>query len=652
VAAFLGCAYAGAIPVPCYPPHARQLAATLERAEGIAAESTASLALTTSEAFPLLATLGEAAPRLSALRWMATDGPECARPADWRPPNSGPDDVAFIQYTSGSTTTPRGVVVGNDNLMANLRAMHTAAGPTGARTSVFWLPPFHDMGLVTLLHALTANSSHVSMAPQHFLQRPARWLAALSRYHGSISGAPNFAFELCLRRISDQDMAGLDLRDVEVIFCGAEPVRVQTMERFAARFRAAGLRPEALTPVYGLAEATLYASGTKGRGAQAETVRLSDLAEGRAVPVPRGASATSVVNCGAPPDEHEIAIVGQRDGAVLPDGEIGEIWCAGPSVARGYWHQPTATEAVFGAALPGGDGERKWLRTGDLGYLRGGDLFVTGRIKDLLIIRGRNYYPHDLEQSAQGSDQAIRPGGVAVFTVPAQEALGTDWLVVVCETTAGADEERVTSAVRTAVARDHDLWIDHVLLVAPRSILKTSSGKIRRLACRDAYLADALSAFSPTAPEDGPPGGKEAAPENPPPAPQQGVLPANAEEWLVRHVAQATGTDPTQVPRDRPLSELGFDSVRSAELTAALSAWLGRPVRETLIWEYPTISAIASSLGGQQTEESVDFHHTTRGETVAIANAVSLDAVLTAVEAMDEAEVASRLAAPVSRDRR
>lgn len=655
VAGFLGCAYAGVIPVPCYPPHPRRLAATLERAQGIAADTEAALALSTSEALPLFAALSDMAPRLSALRWLATDGPECARHVDWRPAGATPGDVAFIQYTSGSTSKPRGVVVGNDNLMANLRAMHGAAGLGEARTSVFWLPPYHDMGLVTMLLALATNSGHVSMAPQHFLQRPARWLAALSRYRASISGAPNFAFELCLRRISDQEVAELDLRAVEVIFCGAEPVRAATMDRFAARFRAAGLRPDALTPVYGLAEATLFVSGTKGRGTRAETVRQSELSRGRAVPLTSGAAATSVVNCGAPPAGHEIVIVGQEDRRVLPDGEIGEAWCAGPSVARGYWRQPAATEEVFGALLPGeSDGPRRWLRTGDLGYLRDGDLFVTGRIKDLLIIDGRNYYPHDLEQSAQGGDPAIRPGGVAVFTVPADGDLSADRLVAVCETAEDATRTQVTSAVRAAVIRDHDLRIDDVILVPPRSIPKTSSGKVRRLACREAYLAGALPALGHAVPADGPPGREAVTPGAQAPPVQEDVMPADAEQWLVRHVAQATGTDPEEVPRDRPLSELGFDSMRSAELTAALSAWLGRPVRETLIWEHPTISSIAGSLGAES-DEGTGVSPSPPGrprQPVSDAGAATLAAVLDAVEAMDETEVASRLAAPERREQR
>jgi len=387
-------------------------------------------------------------------------------------------------------------MVSHGNLLHNEEMIRRAFGQSADSVIVGWLPLYHDMGLIgNVLQPLYLGARCVLQAPATFLQRPLSWLAAISRYRATTSGAPNFAYDLCVRKIGEEQRAGLDLASWEVAFNGAEPVRPDTLDRFAAAFAPQGFRRNAFYPCYGLAEATLFVSGG-GKGAPPVVV-----AEG----------ARGLVGCGRPWMDQRLAVVDPESGRLASDGQEGELWISGPSVAQGYWRQPEATERDFRARLAGDltdTGEGLFLRTGDLGFLRGGELFVTGRIKDLIIIRGRNLYPQDVERTAEESHAALRPGCGAAFAV---EGDGEERLVVVQELDPHRRDEAgaALEALRRAVAEEHEVMLHQAVLVRAGTIPKTSSGKIQRHAARAAFLAgtlavEASSALqSPTAAEPG-----------------------------------------------------------------------------------------------------------------------------------------------------
>ncbi|MEA2563442.1 MAG: hypothetical protein QOH06_4946 [Acidobacteriota bacterium] len=522
VAAFFGCLYAGVVAVPAYPPRLNDRSQSRLRA--IAADATPKAALTTKS-------IAERVPELPGVRWIATDGlngtaPELADP--------DPDAVAFLQYTSGSTSTPKGVMVTHANLVHNERMIGQAFAMDEDSVVVGWLPLYHDMGLIgNVLQPLHAGARCVLMSPVAFLQRPRRWLEAIHRYRGTTSGGPNFAYELCVRKIPPAEREGLDLSSWRVAFNGAEPVRAHTLEAFAQAFAPCGFRASSFYPCYGLAEATLFVTGGAPR-----------VEEGR-------------VSSGHMWDAQQIAIVNPDTREELPRGSEGEVWIAGPSVAAGYWGNPEATERDFRARLSSGGGP--FLRTGDLGILSsGGELFVTGRIKDLIILRGRNHYPQDIELTAQRSHPDLRPDSGAAFAV---EIEGEERLVVVQEVERRRRDglEELAAAVRRAVAEEHEVQPYEVVLVRTGMVPKTSSGKVQRHACRAQYLAGELTVLERSVM------GREL------PGPRD-----EGEQEPIRVIAsQALGLPVALVDPDRPLTELGLDSLSAVELKGGIEAALG-----------------------------------------------------------------------------
>jgi acyl-CoA synthetase (AMP-forming)/AMP-acid ligase II len=426
------------------------------------------------------------APELRRLCWLSTDDLDETAAADWHPPDVSANSLALVQYTSGSTGQPKGVMISHGNLLHNQRMIQAAFGHSEKSVGVGWLPLFHDMGLIgNVIQPIYLGTSFTLLSPLAFIQKPVRWLRAISRYRGTTSGGPNFAYDLCARKVTPEQAAGLDLSSWDVAFVGAEPVRAQTLARFAAAFEPHGFRPQALYPCYGLAEATLFVSGgVKGAGPVT-----------RAVDGP----APTVVGCGHCWDGQTMRLVDPHSLRPCREGEVGEVWVSGPSVAQGYWARPEETVQTFRAYL-GESGEGPFLRTGDLGFLHDGSLFITGRLKDVIIIRGRNHYPEDIELTVQASHPALQSGAGAVFSV---EAEGEERLVVVQELQAGGrrhlDHNEVVGDIREAVARHHELEVFAALLLRSGSIPRTSSGKIQRHACRDGYLARSLDvALGPT----------------------------------------------------------------------------------------------------------------------------------------------------------
>ncbi|HEV2149633.1 MAG TPA: beta-ketoacyl synthase N-terminal-like domain-containing protein, partial [Longimicrobiaceae bacterium] len=592
VAAFYGCLFGGAVAVPAYPPRNDR---GVPRILAILRDARPRVVLTTAALLgELRAWFGEAADARD-LRWIATDAAPPAAADAWTDPGCGPDTLAFLQYTSGSTALPKGVMVSHGNLLHNLRLLQEGWGqPSTGSVVVSWLPLFHDMGLIgNVLEALHLGAPCVLMSPAAFLQRPFRWLDAVSRYGATLSGGPNFAYDLCVRRTTPEQRAGLDLSRWSAAFNGAEPVRGDTLERFYEAFAPCGLRREALHPGYGLAEATLVVSSGHG-GAERPLLRAFDpaaLEQGRLVVADEGAGRT-LVGCGRVVGGQRVVIADPDTGAECPAGKVGEIWVAGPSVAGGYWERPEETERTFRAHLAG-TGDGPFLRTGDLGFVHGGELFVAGRAKDVVIVRGRNHYPQDLELTAERAHAAIRPGCGAAFSV---EVEGEERLVVAAELerrALGLDPAPVVDAVRRALAEEHELPPYAVVLLKTGAVPKTTSGKIQRRECRDRWLQGTLQAVHAWT--------EGAAPAHRADAPAPGA-PGEDEvrAWLAARVAERASLPAALVDPREPFAVYGLDSAAAVGLSGELEEWLGRTLPPTLLYDHPSIERLARHLAGAE----------------------------------------------------
>lgn len=489
VAAFFGCLYAGMIAVPAYPPRRNQ---SLDRIESIVADSEPAVALVSAASTSHLATMAAETPGFERLRWLAVDelGDEAAE--RWQSPNVGPESLAFLQYTSGSTRTPRGVMVSHRNVLHNAAISARMFRLSAADVGVTWLPLYHDFGLIGgIVQPLCTGFPVILLSPIAFLHRPLRWLRAISRYGATLSGSPPFALDLCVRRSRPEEREGLDLSRWKALALGGEPIRPEVLDRFVEAFGPRGFQREALCTGYGLAEATLFFSATPpGTAPSIRSVDAAALEQHRAVPTSAGTpGGKSLVGCGRSVPDQRLAIVDPATGEPRADGEVGEVWIAGPSVARGYWGRAEESAAAFGARLPNGDGP--FLRTGDLGFVCDGQLYISGRLKDLILIRGRNHYPQDLEWTASHSHPALLDGAGAALAV---ECDGEERLVIAHEigrSWLNGPTAEIAQAVRRAIAEQHDLEVEEIVLLPPGSLPRTSSGKVRRQASRLA-LADGM----------------------------------------------------------------------------------------------------------------------------------------------------------------
>ncbi|MFT0182929.1 amino acid adenylation domain-containing protein [Pseudomonas benzopyrenica] len=567
VAAFFGCLYAGVIAVPAYPPESLR-PQHLARLHGILANCEPRLVLTQGS---LQATLQQACGQgAKAPVVLATD--ELPLPADWQPCLPAPEQVAFLQYTSGSTATPKGVEVTHGNLAANEAAIRQGFGIGSDDVIVSWLPLYHDMGLIGgLLQAIYSGIPCVLMSPLHFLQRPLRWLQAVARYGGTVSGGPDFAYRLCAERLRDSAVAGLDLSRWRVAFSGAEPIRPDTLDLFAERFAPAGFDPAAFMACYGLAEATLYVSGgLPGGGIGRRSFDRAALAAGR------GAAGTDLqlAACGyACPGQH-LLLVDADSGALTDSGQVGEIWTSGPSVARGYWRNPVATAETF-VEREG----RRWLRTGDLGVLQDGELFVTGRLKDLLILRGQNLYPQDIELTVEMAAPALRKGRVAAFAV--SDASGTPGIGIAAEIARNRlrdlDTAALVATIRQAVTEVHGEAPQRVALLEPGGMPKTSSGKLQRSACRRLLEAGELPLLATAVPVAVAVDTLDAL---------EGRLAALWEEVL----------DVRPQQRAAHFFALGGNSLKAVQLTSRVREQLGLELSLATLFAAPTLGELAQHL--------------------------------------------------------
>jgi len=588
VVAFFGCLYAGVVAVPAYPPRPGR---DQPRLRAIFRDAESGLALTEASLGAPLATLASRLPDLGGVEFLATDSLPGELAAGWRQPDLGPESIAFLQYTSGSTSAPRGVIVRHGDLLANEEMIRRAFGQDESSVVVGWLPLYHDMGLIgNVLQPLYVGGTCHLMSPVAFLQQPQRWLSAISRFRGTTSGGPDFAYALCADKVTEEARAGLDLSSWQVAFNGAEPVRSATLERFAAAFAPCGFRREAFYPCYGLAEATLFVSGgSRPAPPRVDSFDPRALEENRAERVAPGQGQTLVGN-GWPWMGQQVRIVDPERRIPLPAGQVGEIWVAGPCVSRGYWNRPEETQHTFGARLADG-GEESFLRTGDLGFLAddpdlppgegaaevGGELFVTGRLKDLIIIRGRNLYPQDIEATAEASHPAVRTGCSAAFSV---EVNGQERLVVVAEVRSddGADLGEVMEALRRTVAEEHEVQVHAVELLGRGTIPKTSSGKIQRHACRQAFLAGARRSLARSIGEASP-GAGYVPPRNP------------GETTIARLWEELFGVRPVGIEDN--FFALGGDSLLATRLLGRLNETFGVELSLDAVFDAPTVAAQA-----------------------------------------------------------
>lgn len=506
VEAYFGCLYANVISVPAYPPKGNH---HMQRLQAIIHDSEASAVMTTSHVKESLIGSTDRS-GLDQIEWMASDLISDKEAAFWTIPEADEETIAFLQYTSGSTGSPKGVIVTHGNLLHNFRSLQTSFAVTEKTPILSWLPLFHDMGLIgKVLLSVYSGSPTYLMSPLDFVQRPKRWPAAISKYRIHYSGGPNFAYDLVVRKTKPEEREQWDLSCWRVAMNGAEPVQSETLRRFAEAFEPSGFRMEYLTPGYGLAENTLMVTA-RGPGQKLGIYEVSKhaLNEGYAIEPANESDRKEVVGCGQTSLEQGVLIVHPDTRRTCGDNEVGEIWVKGKSVAKGYWKKPELSHEVFHARTAD-TGDGPYLRTGDLGFTRNGELIITGRIKDMIIMHGQNHYPQDIENTVENCDPIFRPNSSAAFIV---EKDGEESLVVVAEvhrkywpvSKQNLAENKVShrtpvileeiwAAARKAVAEVHELRLHELVLIKEQSIPKTSSGKIQRKACKQEYLNNSLS---------------------------------------------------------------------------------------------------------------------------------------------------------------
>jgi len=512
IAAFFGCLYAGVIAVPLPPPNMAQPQRTVSRLDAIIRDARPTLVLTTSGILSESEKLFKLSPELLSMRWVVTDKIDTVLAPQWRDPRVTRTSLALIQYTSGSTGKPKGVMISHGNLLHNSDYINRLFALVPDSVTVTWLPAYHDMGLTNgIIQPVYKGRPCYLMSPVSFLMRPIRWLEAISRYRATISGGPNFAYELATRGITPDQLAALDLSSWDVAYNGAEPIRADTMKRFAETLAPSGFRRSAFHPCYGLAEATLLVSGGSLRDESRCTIQVAAFEKNRIVEAGvEQLNVRTVAGSGRALSDTKIIIVHPEALTACAADEVGEIWVSSPSVSQGYWNKPEESERVCRAYMLD-TGEGPFLRTGDLGFMKNGELFVTGRLKDLIIVNGRNLYPNDIELTVEKSHPALRPASCAAFSV---DSTGEEQLIIAAEVEpryrpvirnapdAGGpplsggrlplDIGAVIRAIRRSVAEEHDVRVHTAVLVRAGRIPKTTSGKVQRHACQASFLNGSL----------------------------------------------------------------------------------------------------------------------------------------------------------------
>ncbi|MBW4556585.1 MAG: amino acid adenylation domain-containing protein [Trichormus sp. ATA11-4-KO1] len=602
--AFCGCLYAGVVAVTAYPPRNQR---NTPRIKAIATDAQAAIALTTTEILPTVRSLMTEKTDIKSLQWLATDNLAEGIEDSWQEPAIHRDTLAFLQYTSGSTGTPKGVMISHGNLLHNADTTYQFMEHSPESKFVTWLPMYHDMGLIGgILQPFYGGFPCIIMPPTSFLQRPYRWLQAISQYKGTTSGGPNFAYDLCTHKITAEQKATLDLSSWNVAFNGAEPVRHDTLERFAAAFAECGFQKEAFYPCYGMAETTLMVSGVqKATAPRIKTVEKSALEFNRVVELSANdEDVYHFVSCGRIIPEQKVVIANPETLSSCKPGEIGEIWVSGPSVGQGYWHRPEETAEIFRAYLQD-TGEGPFLRTGDLGFLHNDEVFITGRAKDLIIIRGRNLYPQDIELTAERSHPSLRPGAGAAFTVEINNA---ERLVVVqeLEFRAKSNLEAVISAIRQAITEEHEVQVYAAVLIKPGSIPKTSSGKIQRRATRTQFQNGELNVVTSNTLKISDIARKETRLQRAEllalsPRECQPIL----ETYLIELLARVFSITPDDINPQEPLSTMGLDSLKAFEIKNRIEVDLEVEVSVADFFEGMSVRSLVTKILAQMTTNAL-----------------------------------------------
>ena len=496
IAAFLGCLYANVIAIPLPPPHPARVKKSLAATLRIIKDTNPNVALMNSSLLESMKSQIDIKRLFGKLTLIPIDQQDMMeRPDQWVKSETSLDEIAFLQYTSGSTLSPKGVMISHRNLISNLSQIERSFEQTCDSRTIIWLPPYHDMGLIGgILQPLYTGNIVTLMPHLMFLQRPIRWLQAISRFRATTSGGPNFAYDLCLRKIKPNQREGLDLSTWEVAFNGAEPVNLETLERFSEFFAPCGFSPEAFLACYGLAEATLIVSGgPKARIPKSKRLIINELANNRAVNSSKLENTVSIVGCGQISELSTLKIVNPETLIPCAPNEIGEIWLSGPNVACGYWNRPSETASTFHARLCDAS-DATFLRSGDLGFMDKGELYITGRLKNMIIIDGKNHYPHDIERIVEKSYPAIQSGGCAVFSF---EDSGKELLVVLVEIRRNlvTNKTELLKGIRKVISEDYELPIFDIKLMFPGSIPRTTSGKIKHFLCKTNYITGTLNEY-------------------------------------------------------------------------------------------------------------------------------------------------------------
>jgi amino acid adenylation domain-containing protein/FkbH-like protein/non-ribosomal peptide synthase protein (TIGR01720 family) len=596
LSAFFGCLYAGAVAVPTHCPAPGK---SVERLRRVVADAEPTLALTAGPGADRFAKQFQAIPELTAIRHLRPDDVPDAAAETWKDPGLDARSLAFLQYTSGSTASPRGVRVTHGNLLHNEAMIQQAFAQGEDTVVVSWLPLYHDMGLIGgALQPLYAGASCVLMAPTTFLQRPIVWLQAISAYRATTSGGPNFAYELCLRKVGLDERRGLDLSGWTTAFNGSEPVAAETLERFAEVFGPCGFRRQAFYPCYGLAEATLLVAGGDVTEAPPVVAASADaLAQGRLEVAQPGDAVRRLVSCGRALGEARLVVVDPGSRVECPPGRIGEIWISGPSVADGYWDRAEDTRRIFGGLLAGSSAG-PFLRTGDAGCISDGELYVTGRLKEMMIFRGRNCYPHDVEETVRQCHAALAEKTAAAFSI---EVDGEERLVVLQEFDRrdgdGAVDE-VATVVRAAIAEQHEVSLHALAFLKAGSIPRTTSGKLQRGVCRARYLA---GEWTPLASRVWAESSAEAGPDR-----REALLAASPDERaalladaLRLEAARLLAVAASAVDPEASLVSLGIDSLAAADLAQRIEAAFGVMLDATSVLEGWSIARLARQLAAQ-----------------------------------------------------
>ena len=618
ITAFLGCLHAGIVAVPAYPPRHNQNSKL--RLQAIATDVKASIVLTTTSILSNIKNKHFQDLKLSSLHWLATDNMDDFSQkltTNWQKTEISPNSQAFIQYTSGSTGMPKGVIVTHSNLIYNEYMIAKAYKHSTNTVVVGWLPLFHDMGLVgNIIQPLYLGVPSILMSPVSFLQKPLRWLQAISRYRATSSGAPNFAYDLCIHKITPEQRSNLDLSSWEVAFSGAETVRAQTLEKFANTFADNGFNRKAFYPCYGMAETTLIVSG----GLKAEypitySVDKQALKENRVTRALEKEKSKVVVSCGQIISDQKVAIIDPESfNRCLPD-RIGEIWVSGKNVAQGYFNNREQTEKTFNAYVKN-TGEGPFLRTGDLGFIKDGELFVTGRCKDLIIIRGRNHYPQDIELTVEQSHAALRSNCGAAFAV---EVKGEEKLAIVQEVERSylktLNTEKIITGIRQAVTQQHEIEVYAVLLLKTGSIPKTSSGKIQRYRCKAKFLDDSLVKvgewYSRNRSSNSLIGKRESFElKGKSDRISQPLSSSCARSRLISQLAYCRDLAPEDIDPSLPFSHYGLTSLEAIELTELLEGWINCSLSAISVWDYPSINSLSEAIANLSISKSISLSGT------------------------------------------